>query len=130
MHRELTFAGYWPITSAEIAPWPGIYCVYATVMNTTSYLLYIGESINVGQRVYSHERVQQWVNAANGHPLCYSSSMITLESERKRIEAAMIYQHKPPCNSDYKLSFPYPTTSIVTAGMNANLEYYFTVHPQ
>lgn len=130
MHRELAFEGYWSIPSTGGADWAGVYCVYATVFNTTSYLLYIGESYNVEFRISRHERRGQWIQAANGHPLCYGAARYNIESERQRLEAAMINYHKPPCNEEHKFSFPYPRTSVVTTGNNANLENYFIVYPQ
>jgi len=41
----------------------------------------------------------------------------------------MIFEHKPPENTEYVDSFPYDITTIVTAGRNALLRERFTVYP-
>ena len=49
------------------------------------------------------------------------------QGERERAEAAMIYRHKPPENTEYVDTFPYDRTTITTSGRNALLEQHFTV---
>ena len=130
MHWNLKFDGYWPKREmATEANWPGIYCVYAFVSDTSSYLLYIGEAQRVGTNILTHRGFKKWKRAANGYPLLFSSAMIVPEDHCHRVTAAMIHYHKPPCNEErYKEIFPFSRTSILTEGKTLNLEYYFTVY--
>ena len=131
----LEFDGYW--RGANIAGLPassGIYCVYACTHNTHSgnvsirKLLYIGESENIRERVDGHERWDDWRNELqHGEELCFNAALISPKSDRERAEAAMIYEHKPPCNVEYVDHFPFDTTSIRTKGKNHLLRAIFTV---
>lgn len=130
----LFFDGY-HLGAAGLPAKSGIYCVYACThdsgTNTVSIrkLLYIGESANVRNRVDGHERRQVWERELQrDEVLCFSTALITPESDRRRAEAAMIYRHKPPCNVEYVHSFPYEQTTISTSGQNAQLHQHFTVY--
>ena len=133
---SLDFDGYWRAPNADGLPAnSGIYCVYACTHNpqenTVSLrkLLYIGESANVRERVGSHEHWRDWERELQqGEVLCFSAALISPGADRQRAEAAMIYYHKPPCNSEYVHSFPFDETSISTSGRNALLSGHFTVY--
>ena len=135
---SLNFDGYWCAPNASGLPAKsGIYCVYACTHNqqenTVSLrkLLYIGEAANVRDRVGSHDRWRDWERELQrGEVLCFSAALIAPEADRQRAEAAMIYQHKPPCNVEYVNSFPFEQTTISTGGRNALLNEYFTVYAQ
>ena len=131
----LEFDGYW--RESKIASLParsGIYCVYACTYNayrdtiSIRKLLYIGESENIRERVRGHERWDAWRSKLqHGEELCFNAALIRPESDRERAEAAMIYEHKPPCNVEYVNHFPFDTTSIQTTGKNCLLKARFTV---
>lgn len=129
----LNFRGYW--TESNIASLPaesGIYCVYACTDYPNKVqirkLLYIGESDNIRERVKGHERWDDWKSELQrGEKLCFNAALISSESDRERAEAAMIYEHKPPCNVEYVNHFPFDTTSIQTTGENYLLKARFTV---
>lgn len=131
----LTFDGYWrEVNKGNVPTESGIYCVYACTFNqaekTVSIreLVYIGESDNVKERLDNHERLHDWKKRLKvGETLCYSVAEIG-NVDRVRAEAAMIYQHKPPCNTEYKYSFPYPETAIKAFGKSAKLTASFTVY--
>ncbi len=129
----LNFKGYWP--EPNIAGLPaesGIYCVYACTNHPNEVrirkLLYIGESDNICERVKGHERWDDWRSELQlGEVLCFNAALISPKSDRERAEAAMIYEHKPPCNVEYVNHFPFDTTSIQTTGKTCLLKARFTV---
>ena len=129
----LDFRGYWREVNKEFVPSEsGIYTVYACTYNqqekTVSIrkLLYIGESEDVCERLQNHERLIDWKRFLRpNETLCYSVATIGA-ADRVRAEAALIYHHKPPCNTEYIHSFPYERTRITTSGRNALLSSDFT----
>jgi excinuclease UvrABC nuclease subunit len=114
----------------------GIYVVYACTdrpYQTVSLerLLYIGEAANVRDRVANHEKRSEWKQQLQrGEALCFNAALIAGESDRRQAEAAMIFSHKPPCNTEYRDHFPFDTTAISVTGssdlMNPNILAYRT----
>jgi len=133
---NLEFDGYWRTPKINGMPAKsGIYCVYACTYNprertvSLQRLLYIGESENVRSRVSNHESWGDWKRKLrSGEELCFNAALIAPEAARERSEAAMIFKHKPPCNSEYVNSFPFDKTTVRTSGENALLSSVFTVH--
>ena len=133
-HISLDFEGYW--LEAHKASMPakgGVYCVYASTYYSANdkvslrKLLYVGESENVRDRIANHNRLADWKkHLLTGETLCYSFSSVS-STDRLRAEAAVINHHKPPCNVEYKYSFPFEDTAITTSGANALLSVAFTV---
>lgn len=132
---SLAFEGYWlEINKSGVPAQSGIYCVYACTYNqnkdtvTLRELVYVGESENVRNRLANHERLPDWKKRLKaGETLCYSVAAVS-GSDRNRAEAAVIFHHKPPCNTEYKYSFPFESTTIQTSGRNALLDSSFTVY--
>jgi len=130
----LEFAGYWREQNISGIPGKsGVYCVYACKYDPRAKqvwlhrLIYIGEADNVRQRVAGHEKRDDWRDHLNrGEELCFSFASVQ-SSDRQRVEAAMIFHHKPPVNEEYKHSFPFDSTTISTSGCNALLDEHFTV---
>lgn len=131
---SLEFEGYWrEINKGSVPAQSGIYCVYACTYNqskdtvTLRELIYVGESENVRDRLANHERLPDWQKRLKvGETLCYSVAAVS-GSDRNRAEAAVIFHHKPPCNTEYKYSFPFEATTIQTFGRNDLLDSSFTV---
>jgi hypothetical protein len=131
----LTFDGYW--LEAGIGRLPansGIYGVYACVHNAAQQtvnlkrLLYIGEAGDVQGRVAGHERLSVWKRQLKqGEVLCFNAALISPETDRQQGEAAMIFKHKPPCNTEYVDSVPFDTTRVTTSGKNALMLSSFIV---
>ena len=110
-----------------------IYCVYACTYNAITdkvsirELIYVGESDNIWNRISNHERLADWKKRLRSNEtLCYSFAGVS-ENDRVRAEAAVIFHHKPPCNTEYRNSFPFDTTTVTTSGRNAMLDSGYTV---
>jgi excinuclease UvrABC nuclease subunit len=129
------FEGYWLEKDIDGMPKAsGVYCVYActyypppkdTVSNRK--LIYIGEAENVNERIAKHEKWKDWrKHLQKGEVLSFSFTPIE-SAERERVEAALIFNHKPPENSEYTDTFPFDETTISTSGRNKFLDDKFTV---
>jgi excinuclease UvrABC nuclease subunit len=127
--------GYWRDQNKSGIPnHSGVYFVYVashsvqTDKVTLHRLIYIGESDNVNSRIQTHEKYDEWrTYLSPGQELCYSTCRIDGE-DRFRVEAAYIYEHKPPVNTEYKNSFPFDQTTVVSTGKTALLNTNFTVY--
>lgn len=130
----LNFKGYW--REANIASIPnheGVYCVYECTYNKDSKtvflnsLIYISEAEDVNQRINNHEKRMIWkAGFGQGNELCFSTAPVDY-AYRDRIEATLIFKHKPPANDDYKHSFPFDKTTILITGVTDLLSQIFTV---
>ena len=128
------FKGYW--LEEDISSIPnqsGVYCVYECTHNkdkdsvSLHKLIYIGESGDVNDRIQNHEKLEDWkTHVADGNELCFSFSYVESDN-RDRVEAALIFEHKPPENSEYTNSFPFDKTIISLSGKVALLNTNFTV---
>ena len=136
--HQLEFKGYWVEDKWSSLPKEsGIYCVYAATRSERTQnlakprLLYIGEAEDIRKRVPQNrkDRRDKWKRKLTGDEiLCVSYASIEPESDRERAEAAMINWHQPPCNTEYRDSFPFQQTTIVTSGKNTTLEDEFIVY--
>ena len=132
---QLNFDGYWREPAISHLPAKsGIYGVYACVHNrakgtvTLNRLIYIGEAGDVCDRVANHEKWPVWRRQLRqGEELCFNAALIAGDSDRQRAEAAMIFERKPVCNTEYVDSFPFEATTITTSGCNALMQVMFTV---
>lgn len=125
---SLVFEGYW-INKNNLPKKSGIYCVYSCVTKDVKTikikkLLYIGESVNVHDRIANHDRLIDWNKYLNGNEiLCYSFATINGE-DRERAEAALIKKHQPPTNEEHMNHFIYNDTERILDGkiseLNAN----------
>lgn len=134
---QLEFEGYRVEENWDSLPSvSGIYCVYAASRSartgnlTGPRLLYIGEAEDIRKRVPQapKNRRDKWAKKLTDKELlCVSYARDDDLVDRERAEAAMIHWHQPPCNKEYKDSFPFPRTTILTSGKNAELDENFTV---
>ncbi len=131
---DTEFKGYWREPNIGGVPEEsGVYCVYECTYNASEKtvsiyeLIYIGESDNVRNRIETHEKKDDWKqHVRNGNELCFSFARFP-STDRDRVEAALIFCHKPPVNDEYKDSFPFDRTTISISGKTAKLNIYFTV---
>ena len=129
MH-ELDFKGYYSVDDWEKPEKPGIYCIYrANSDDKPLELLYIGESENIKERLSGHEHYDDWEDELlPDENLVFSYAVVDGSAKkRQRIEAALIFKHKPVCNTQNVDSFGYETTTIKISGKNALLCTEFTV---
>jgi len=90
-------------------------------------LIYIGEAGDVQDRIKNHDLWDSWKkHVGEGNQLCFSFGYVE-SSNRDRVEAALIFKHKPPENTEYKDSFPFDKTTISLSGRTALLNTNFTV---
>jgi hypothetical protein len=132
----LDFGGYW--REPNIGGMPsgsGIYGVYACTYDpygrtvSLQRLLYIGEAANIHDRIANHEKWSEWRRQLrSGEVLCSNAALIFGQADRQRAEAAMIFTHKPPCNTEYRDCFPFDTATISTTGRNALMKSTVTAY--
>ena len=131
---KVGFVGYWRESNKYCIPAEsGVYCVYECTPNpkkkTVSIhkLIYIGEAWDVEDRVKSHEKKPKWKkHVRSGNELCYNFGNVE-SAYRDRVEAAFIFKHKPPENTEYVDKFPFETTTIKASGRKEKLSADFTV---
>ncbi|NQT63585.1 MAG: GIY-YIG nuclease family protein [Candidatus Marinimicrobia bacterium] len=131
---NIIFKGYWrEVKKGGIPSESGIYCVYTCTHDkkggtvTLKKLVYIGESKNVHKRIEDHEKLAKWrTHLKQDEILCYNFGSVSSTS-RDRCEAAMIFKHKPPENTEYVNSFPFDQTSLSLSGKTTLLTTKFTV---
>ncbi len=128
------FDGYWRESAmGEIPNKYGIYCVFSCIHNqaektvSLKKLIYIGESSDVKSRLTNHEKLDDWKkHVKQGEVLCFSFAPAPSAS-RVRCEAAMLFKHEPPVNTEYAEAFPYDKTTISITGKTTLLKTNFTV---
>lgn len=132
---NLNFEGYWRyINRGGVPKSSGVYCVYTSIYNeqkktiTLNKLIYIGESENVNERLQNHEKEDYWKKHLKANEILSFSCAKVESSYRERTEAALIFKHKPPVNTEYVTSFPFDTTTIKSNGETALLNPSFTVY--
>lgn len=130
---RLTYEGYWREPNiGGIPAKSGVYSVYACQHNNDNTvairkLIYIGESSNVHDRIQAHEKWPSWrCYLQAGEQVCFNFAPIGVD--RERAEASLIKHHKPPENTEFVDSFPYPQTTVYTSGRNKLLSPVFTVY--
>ena len=141
---ELCFQGVWDTEATDHIPeYQGIYGVHigspptSLVVDTPSIdkLIYIGMAENIKTRVFapSHHKWDDWHRRLGHNQQIYFTTApfapFWSESDRNRVEAAMIFHHQPVCNDNGKDSFGYDTTAVNTSGLNFNMSSQFQVIP-
>jgi hypothetical protein len=129
------FDGYWrEQNKSDIPKSSGVYCVYECTYNKIEKkvkihkLIYIGESGDVNSRIANHEKLEDWKkHVRQGNELCYNFSHVE-EYYRERVEAAFIYHHKPPENTEYVNNFPFDKTIVKSTGKTALLDEFFVAN--
>lgn len=132
---SIEFDGYWrDQNKAGIPAQSGIYCVYECTFNAQARtvalnkLIYIGEADDVRARLANHEKYDLWMKHVRpGNVLCFSFGGVGPQI-RPRCEAAMIFKHKPPENTEYADSFPFDRTTMELSGHIELLAPTFTVN--
>lgn len=93
---------------------------------STRSLIYVGEAQDVNDRIATHEKWPDWRrHLQRGEQACFNFAPVE-SSDRTRVEAALIFHHKPPLSSDYKTYFPFDDTTISAIGKTKHLDTKFT----
>ena len=132
---SVEFDGYWREQKKGGVPAEsGIYCVYECTFNaqdktvSLNKLVYIGEAGNVRDRIANHEKYDDWKkHVRSGNELCFSFGGAS-STVRERCEAAMIFKHKPPENTEYCDEFPFDKTTMKLSSKIALLTSTFTIY--
>ena len=132
---SLDFDGYWrEVNKGGVPAKSGVYLVYACRHNETKgtvtldKLIYIGEAGDVQDRITNHEKWPEWRQCVpRGSQICFSFAGVT-NPDRERAEAALIYYHKPTCNTEYIDSFPFADTTVESTGTCTLLSSPITVN--
>jgi len=132
---SLDFEGYWrEVNKGRVPAKSGIYLVYVCKHNeekktvSLDKLIYIGEAEDAQDRITNHEKWPEWRQCMpKGSQICFSFAGVTSE-DRGRAEAALIYYHKPTCNTEYIDSFPFTDTTVESTGSCALLSSPITVN--
>ena len=132
---SLNFDGYWrEVNKGGVPANSGVYLVYVCRYNeqqktvSLDNLIYIGEAEDVQDRIANHEKWPDWRKyVPRGSQICFSFAGVT-SPDRERAEAALIFYHKPPCNTEYNDSFPFEDTTVVSTGKCAMITSPITVH--
>jgi hypothetical protein len=112
----------------------GVYFVYEGKYNEQEKscslykLIYIGESDNINQRINNHEKYPEWKKHVRAGNTLYFSAGPVNSNDRFRVEAAYIFKHKPPVNTEYVNNFPFDQTRIISTGETKLLNTDFTVY--
>jgi excinuclease UvrABC nuclease subunit len=112
----------------------GIYLVYCCVFNketnrvSLNRLIYIGQSVNINDRLNNHERYEDFMaELKGGETLCYSYASVA-PKDMNIVENALIFMQKPKLNNDLKDSFNYPNSQFDFEGRCALLkETHFSI---
>lgn len=87
--------------------------------------MYIGESIDVRQRIANHNKLRDWYSQLGyGETLCYSYAKVG-SLDRERCEAALIFHHKPPLNSEFLWGYPFGPTIVQITSASVFLDPIF-----
>lgn len=126
MEFILDIQGYYRDLSRKLFPEKsGIYFVYRGYMiphlksATLRQLLYIGEATDIGARFANHERRADFLSRLEMDEelfYCFAITDNLSDHQRKRVEAALIYELHPPLNTLSTESFEYDSTLIHIRG--------------
>ncbi len=131
---SLAFDGFWREGAISGIPAKsGVYVVHEASYDPQAKavdlkkVIYIGEAENVNDRIANHEKWPDWKKQCEtNNELCFSFAPVN-DPDRERGEAALIFKHKPPINTEYKNTFPFDETTINLSGKTGLLNTGFKV---
>lgn len=127
---NLIFRGYWrDVNRTSIPSISGIYlvykCKYNQIEDTVSLLelLYIGKSLDVNQRLNSHDKRDLFLEkCSESETLCYSVAEVN-ECDLELVENALIFAEKPELNDNKKDSFLFDSSEFHLEGKCALMKH-------
>lgn len=125
---NVTFKGYRrDVNKGGLPTYGGIYMVYCCTYHeetqtvTLNKLIYIGQAINIHDRINNHDRYEDFkAQLAKGEQLCYAYSSVP-PRDKDVVENALIFMQKPNLNDALKDSFNYPDSEFSIEGACALL---------
>lgn len=132
---NLEFKGYYQDKSGLPSD-PGVYVVSKGTLNQNGFvsiseIVYVGEAEDINSRHNDsqHEHYNDFVKVCGGadHVWYSYTKVLGGETERKRVENALIYELQPKINSKGKQSFDYKKTTINSSGANIGIPNTFTI---
>lgn len=127
---NVLFNGYRrDVNNAGLPTYSGIYIVYRCTFNeekqtvSLKELLYIGQAKNIQERISTHDKRQEFMNALNGdEQICYSYAEVK-EQDLNIVENALVYAQKPRLNKDLVDSYKYESAQFNIEGKCSLLNY-------
>lgn len=126
---NVTFKGYRRDENKNGLPsYGGIYLVYRCKYNPTTdkvslkEIIYIGQAINIHDRIVNHDRYNDFVNELlEGEELCYSYASVS-PTDMDVVENALVFMQKPKLNEGLKDSYNHEDSEFSIEGACSLLE--------
>lgn len=127
---NVLFNGYRrDVNKAGLPTYSGIYIVYRCTFNeekqtvSLKELLYIGQAKNIQERISTHDKRQEFLNALNGdEQICYSYAEVK-EQDLDIVENALVYAQKPRLNTALVDSYNHEPAQFNIEGKCSLLNY-------
>lgn len=103
MAYDDSFQGPWLVGTTGVAAYSGVYLVCIQSLIHPWLPIYIGQSVNIEDRVARHERRHDWRHVAASRSLYFFAMEIESEERRRQVEREMIRRSNPPCNIQFSL---------------------------
>lgn len=130
---KITIEGLWREGARDTYPqYPGIFFVFEAKKDGRKLvplkLVYVGAAGNVREGILSFMEqfnFPRYIRLEN--TVCFLTAQLNGQMEAQRILGAYIYAHKPPANDQYKYTFPFPDTRILSEGVTCFLKDDFRI---
>lgn len=127
---NILFNGYRrDVNKAGLPTYSGIYIVYRCIFNeekqtvSLKELLYIGQAKNIQERISTHDKRQEFMDALIGdEQICYSYAEVK-EQDLNTVENALVYAQKPRLNKDLIDSYKYEPAQFNIEGKCSLLNF-------
>jgi hypothetical protein len=126
--------GYWREKDiSSILIHPGVFFVYESIYHPEEHtidllnLVYIGEALNIRERIRTHEKYTIWKNLFKpGHELCFATGSVE-DYFRERVKTAYVFGNNPLANNGAIYQFPFDNTTLISTGKTALLKPTLTI---
>jgi hypothetical protein len=113
--------------------YPGIFFVYEATQNSSENtidllnLLYIGEGMNIRERILNHEHTGIWRSLIKNQNLLYFASGIVEHHLLVRAKTAYVFGNNPIGNNGHLMHFPFDSTTLISTGKTAFIRPTITI---
>lgn len=126
--------GYWRESELpDIMSYPGIFFVYEANHNTAENtvdllnLLYIGEAMNIREKILNHEMAVTWKTLVRNRNELFFASGIVENRFLVRAKTAYVFGNNPIANNGHISYFPFENTTLISTGKTAFLKPTITI---